>query len=145
LENIINDEKKELIKENLKIKNELQISISQYENIKRIHDNLLDEYLDLQVNNNFDKITIFQNEVNQLNTENTKMIDEIIELKDKVSKIEIKEKDEAEKINELNKQIEELKKQNENWKQKTQKIKNIMGNLLENLKMQIMKKRDTKN
>ena len=36
MENIINDEKKELIKENLKIKNELQISISQYENIKRI-------------------------------------------------------------------------------------------------------------
>ena len=93
MENIINDEKKELIKENLKIKNELQISISQYENIKRIHDNLLDEYLDLQVNNNFDKITIFQNEANQLNTENTKMIAEIIELKDKVSKIEIKEKD----------------------------------------------------
>ena len=113
LENIINDEKKELIKENLKIKNELQIAISQYENIKRIHDNLLDEYLDLQVNNNFDKITIFQNEVNQLNTENTKMIAEIIELKDKVSKIEIKEKDEAEKIDELNKKIEKLKKQNE--------------------------------
>ncbi len=55
LGNIINDEKKELIKENLKIKNQLQMVSTQYENMKRIHDSLLDEYLDLQVNNNFDK------------------------------------------------------------------------------------------
>jgi len=112
LEKIINDEKKELIKENLKIKNELQIAISQYENIKRIHDSLLDEYLDLQVNNNFDKITIFQNEVNQLNLENSKMIDELIMLKAEISKVEVREKEEAVKIEELNKQNEELAMKN---------------------------------
>ena len=112
MENTINDERKELIKENLKIKNELQITISQYENIKRIHDNLLEEYLDLQLNNNFDKITIFQNEVKQLNLENSKLIEEMIALKEEFSNSEIIAKEEAEKIAELNKQKEELEIKN---------------------------------
>lgn len=108
LGNTINDEKKELIKENLKIKNQLQMVSTQYENMKRIHDSLLDEYLDLQVNNNFDKITIFQNEANQLNAENTRLIDELISLKEELTTIQIKEKEQNERVEELQSEKENL-------------------------------------
>lgn len=108
LGNTINDEKKELIKENLKIKNQLQMVSTQYENMKRIHDSLLDEYLDLQVNNNFDKITIFQNEANQLNAENARLIDELISLKEELTTIQIKEKEQNERVEELQNEKENL-------------------------------------
>lgn len=107
----IKDDKKELIKENLKIKNQLQIVNSEYENIKRIYNNLLEEYLDLQFEENFDKVLIIQDEVSILKANNLKLSEELRLLKEELSSLTLKEKEEnygqAVAINEENEKLKQ--------------------------------------
>lgn len=96
------EEKKELIKENFKIKNQLQVLSSEYDNIKRIYNKLLEEHLDLQFSKNFDKVIVIQEELNILKSTNSKLDEELISLKDELNQLKAKEREENfEKIKNL--------------------------------------------
>lgn len=121
------EDKKELIKENLKIKNQLQIVNSEYENIKRIYNNLLEEYLDLQFEENFDKVMIIHDEVGVLKRNNSNLNEELERLKDELNILKTKEK-------ELNfGQIKILNEENENLKlelrEKEEKLNYLSGEI----------------
>lgn len=104
------EEKKELIKENFKIKNQLQVLNSEYENIKRIYNKLLEEHLDLQFTKNFDKVIVIQEELNSLKSTNSKLDEELISLKDELNQLKAKEREENfEKIQALTEESKVLK------------------------------------
>lgn len=127
------EEKKELIKENLKIKNQLQLVNSEYENIKRIYNSLLEEYLDLQFAENFDKVLVFQDEVSELRNNNFKLTEELRVLKDELGVLKLREKESSyTQINSLNEENERLK---EELSEKESGI-NSLNLEIENLKAQ---------
>lgn len=127
------DDKKELIKENLKIKNQLQVVNSEYENIKRIYNNLLEEYLDLQFAENFDKVLIIQDEVSDLRNANFKLNEELRVLRDETSILKLKEKESSYS------QIIVLNEENERLRDELNEKESNLNNLnleIENLKAQ---------
>lgn len=121
------EEKKELIKENFKIKNQLQVLNSEYENIKRIYNKLLEEHLDLQFSKNFDKVLIIQDELELLKSTNSKLSDELINLKDEINESKLKEKEENfQKVKSL---TEEGKILNEKLLEKDGEIERLLEQL----------------
>lgn len=118
------EEKKELIKESFKIKNQLQVLNSEYENIKRIYNKLLEEHLDLQFTKNFDKVLVIQEELNSLKSINSKLDEELINLKDELNQLKTKEREEnSEKIQAL---TEESKVLNDKLLEKNEEIAKIL-------------------
>ena len=130
------DEQKDLIRENTKVRNQLQVMTSQYENIKTLYDKLLDEHLDLQMNNNLDRVSVFQKDINELTSIKNQLEDKLHELEEENKKLEeletLKnkvEEFESENLNlkEENKKLEEL----ESLKSKIEEIENENANLKE--------------
>ena len=127
------DDKKELIKENLKIKNQLHVVNSEYENIKRIYNNLLEEYLDLQFAENFDKVLIIQDEVSDLKSANFRLNEELRLLKEETSGLKLKNKEDSYS------QIVILNEENEKLKDELNEKESNLNNLnleIENLRAQ---------
>lgn len=121
------EEKKELIKENFKIKNQIQVLNSEYENIKRIYDKLLKEHLDLQFSKNFDKILLIQEELNLLKSTNSKLDEELISLKEELNHLKSREIEEnLEKIKTL---TDESKVLNERLLEKDGEIERLLENM----------------
>lgn len=121
------EEKKELIKENFKIKNQIQVLNSEYENIKRIYDKLLEEHLDLQFSKNFDKILLIQEELNLLKSTNSKLDEELISLKEELNHLKSREIEEnLEKIKTL---TDESKVLNERLLEKDGEIERLLENM----------------